>query len=1011
MMRRFRRRGAAPAPAEAAGGSAAGAARGASPRTVRDEFPHRYLLRSSAVPDSPVRELVRELPADPRRPVVVVDVPQKAAGNLGEELGSLLARLREEEPLAVRLVLSGAAAPAGEAGPLAQRLADAWEVTLEAPDAPAVLTPGGLLYVTEPATPGGGWWRFAPGTAPEALGARLPAPRWQHALTRVPLGPIGESVVRAVPAGLALYPAGTAAPRPDELAYAVAVHPERLSVLLGAPRAEPVAAEDLATLLAGLPAEPRHSLRLVPADGREAVGLAEEVCDLLGTEIEVSLGLPVTATGSEDNGEAEGESVRLVSPEGEFTWPAPLTALVCSPTGEDGSRPAPRPAAWAFPEKAGVPGTEPASLRLPSGAWAVAVRSGLWLGTSPEPPAEVRDRAGESRALRVEIAADCLSGKAAGEKRLKDLAALLTGLGAAARTHSELAVSEDVEPDAVAGLRRFAIRTGLTLAAAPRRSSAPALSGSAPTSREVGTSADEATATRTETATPRPSTPVAVAAPTAGGDSAAEPGPPVEPEPETAPPAPRPRAEKAPAARTGAGTPRTEGHPSGTGAAAADPAPRPRPQTTPHTESGPAEPHAQGRPPTGGTVTPLSSARPEETPGPGAGRGLPHTGGRPAVAGAGGALGTRLDPAGAVPDGGPHAPAGSGRPAPARREEPTLPPGAVVGARTTGAGGEEAEPSGPPPSTTSGRTTAGRKPAASATPQPTVPGATAPPPMPAPAGQVVPAPAPSVPAQVRTPVAPAQVRPPAAPARRRRAPVGFSGEPDRRAFRELAAEVWEKHSGPVGQALIRLPALRGTGEDAARADLIAVHLYLSSSPEDPFGARALAEDSEALRPYAACLASGLQRLPALRGTLVRAVAQPAVPDEVVPGAVLECDAPLDVVHLEAQDAPLPPLSHVRYVIRPVTARRTSVLSVDGNGVHALFGTGTAFTVLTRHEAEGDMPARVLLAELPTGTGRFREPSPEAVERLDSAARRPGAAGALAWPDRCTGPFHHAPPVR
>ncbi|NBM19752.1 hypothetical protein [Streptomyces sp. GC420] len=211
----------------------------------------------------------------------------------------------------------------------------------------------------------------------------------------------------------------------------------------------------------------------------------------------------------------------------------------------------------------------------------------------------------------------------------------------------------------------------------------------------------------------------------------------------------------------------------------------------------------------------------------------------------------------------------------------------------------------------------------------------------------------------------------------------------------------------MSQALIRLPALRAGDEEAARVDLIAVHLYLSSSPESAFGARALAENGEALRPYAACLASGLRRLPALRGTLVRAVAQPAVPDEVVPGAVLGCDAPLDVVHLEARNAPLPPLSHVRYVIRPVTARRTSVLGRDGSGVQALFAAGTEFTVLARHDAEADLPARVLLAELPTDTDRFRAPSPEAVERLDSAARRPGTAGAVPWPDRCTGPFPHS----
>ncbi|MER6094556.1 hypothetical protein ABT154_01540 [Streptomyces sp. NPDC001728] len=809
LLRRFSRHRGTSAPAGTAPATAAEAgapvpAVAPAPHTVRDDFPHRHLLRSSEAPDSPVRALVQALPADPRRPVVVVDVPQSAAGNLGEELGSLLARLREDEPLSLRLVLSGAAAPAGEDGPLAQRLADAWDVTLEAPDAPAVLAPGGLLYVTEPATPGGGWWRFVPGEAPEPLGTRLPAPRWQRALTRVPLGPVGAGVVRAVPAGLALGPADAAAPRPDGPAYAVAVDPERPAVLLGTPRADPVAAEDLATLLASLPSEIRRALRLVPADGRDATALAEEVCDLLGAELEVTLGLPLTAeterTETEEGSEAEAEgqepgrtpaeSVRLLSPEGEFTWPAPLASLLCSPTGDDGSRPSPRPTAWSLPASAGTPGPVPATLQLPSGGWAVAVRSGLWIGATHVPPSAVRDRAGEPRALRVEVAAECLAEEPVREATLRDLSTLLATLGPAARAHAELAVSEEAEPEASATLRRFAVRMGLPLAATPRTTTAPK----------------------------------------------------AEPEPEQEPEAER------------------------------DPEP----------------------------VAPASAPTP--TPSPSA--------------------------------------------SPARPAEP------------------EPTPTPPPPAPT--------------------------PSAPKPPTRATPAPA---------------LHPPVPRAPVRRAPEGFSGEADRRAFRDLAAAVWEEHSGPVGQALIRMPALRGSGEDAVRADLIAVRLYLSSAPEDPFGARALAEGAEALRPYAACLASGLRRLPALRGTLVRAVAEPSVPDEVVPGAVLVCDAPLDVVHLETPDAPVPPLTHVRYAVRPMTARRTAVLSRDGNGAQALFAAGTAFAVVARHEADGELPARVLLAELPADAGRFREPSPEALERLDAAARRSGTAP---WPARCTGPFLHVP---
>ncbi|MDV9192784.1 hypothetical protein R6L23_32025, partial [Streptomyces sp. SR27] len=607
-------------------------------------------------------------------------------------------------------------------------------------------------------------------------------------------------------------------------AYAVAVDPERPAVLLGTPRADPVAAEDLATLLASLPSEIRRALRLVPADGRDATALAEEVCDLLGAELEVTLGLPLASetekAETEDGPEAEAEgqepdrrpaeSVRLLSPEGEFTWPAPLASLLCSPTGDDGSRPSPRPTAWNLPASAGTPGPVPATLRLPSGGWAVAVRSGLWIGATHVPPSAVRDRAGEPRALRVEVAAECLAEEAVREATLRDLSALLATLEPAARAHAELAVSEEAEPEASAALRRFAVRTGLPLAATPRTATAPK------------------------------------------AEREPEPNPEREPEPE----------------------------------------------------------REQEREQEPEPVTPASAPTPTPTPTP-------------------------------SPSPSPSPSASAAQPA-------------------------ESEPTRTPP-----------------------------PPAPTPPAPKPPTPAPTTPA----------LRPPVLRAPVRRAPEGFSGEADRRAFRELAAAVWEEHSGPVGQALIRMPALRGSGEDAVRADLIAVRLYLASSPEDPFGARALAEGAEALRPYAACLASGLRRLPALRGTLVRAVAEPSVPDEVVPGAVLVCDAPLDVVHLETPDAPVPPLSHVRYAVRPMTARRTAVLSRDGNGAQALFAAGTAFAVVARHEADGELPARVLLAELPADAGRFREPSPEALERLDAAARRSGTAP---WPDRCTGPFLHVP---
>lgn len=806
------------------------------PRTVLEEFgpgpgpdgASGFLLRSSADRRTSVRELAGNLPVERERPVVVVDVAPDAAGNLGEELGGLLARLRDEHRAAARLVMSGAAArkPDGQL-PLAQRLADAWDFEIEAPDAAAVLVPGGGLFVSEPASPAGGWWRFAPGAEPVALGARLPAPRWQRALARVPLGELGDHTVRQIPAGLLLHPAGAAAPRPGDLAFALAVHPDRPTVLVDGAESRNDLAEDLATLLARLPAELRDQVRLAPGGGPDLLPVAQRVADLLGTEVEVCTGLPLSVP--DPSGGARQERIRLVSAECEHTWPAPLAAVRCLPAeteageaGPDAPRRTPLPVQWLLPD-AVTPDPEPGVGRLPGGSYVVVVRAGLWVGRTPHPPAAVRERPAEARAVRIEVEDAGSDGETRGTL-LKALAALLPELDGQVREYAEIASPVGAGAETVDALRRFAVRNALMFAA------------------------------------PEAPAPVTAA-------------------PIPAAPAPRP----IPAEARTATTPPAQ-------------VPVPAPATRPATSSG--------------------HAGPPKPPVPGAGA-APET--------------------------------------PQPRTAPQV----------------ASAPSTPAPP--------------SATPAPRPP---------------APAPAPHAPVRVASP----------RPLARASAPTGFSSGADRAAFRELAASVWEEHTGPVNRALVHLPALRGPKEEQAQVDLVAVHLYLTSAPDGRFGALALAADAGAgggeLAPYAACLASGLRRLPALRGTLIRAVPGPAIPDEAVPGTVLRCDAPLDVVHREQKGAPTPPDGHVRYAIRPVTARRTSVLAAPGGtgGATALFAAGTEFSVLARHEASGEAPARVLLAEIPGGTTLFRPPSDEAVARLDEAARRDADGPADGWPARCTGHF-------
>ncbi|WP_461031035.1 hypothetical protein, partial [Streptomyces sparsus] len=69
-----------------------------------------------------------------------------------------------------------------------------------------------------------------------------------------------------------------------------------------------------------------------------------------------------------------------------------------------------------------------------------------------------------------------------------------------------------------------------------------------------------------------------------------------------------------------------------------------------------------------------------------------------------------------------------------------------------------------------------------------------------------------------------------------------------------------------------MPALRGREQEEARADLIALMLYLRST-EGQLSHAALhptfGTGDGRLLPYAACVASGLRRLPAFRGAAVR----------------------------------------------------------------------------------------------------------------------------------------------
>ncbi|MFJ9562764.1 hypothetical protein ACIRQQ_22295 [Streptomyces fuscichromogenes] len=273
-----------------------------------------------------------------------------------------------------------------------------------------------------------------------------------------------------------------------------------------------------------------------------------------------------------------------------------------------------------------------------------------------------------------------------------------------------------------------------------------------------------------------------------------------------------------------------------------------------------------------------------------------------------------------------------------------------------------------------------------------------------PAGQP-PAPRPAAPSAPRSVAGGVQAGPAFVPARR-------STEAERGVFREAAQEVWDRHSAAVSRVITRMPALRGHELGAARTDLVAVHAYLTVD-DGPFSAaeltRALAEGSrdEDVAAFAACLVSGLGRLPSYRGVAVRGG---SLPPGLAPGQEFHVPGPVSAL-LGGAAGPAGPEG--RCVIWSATGRRVrSLLGAAPDEV--VFAPGTSFRAL--QVSSGDEVPLALLREVPgigaAGTGSagvglddmdraVLKQLQVALEKSASAAR---GESPQAWPPRCVGPM-------
>jgi hypothetical protein len=238
-------------------------------------------------------------------------------------------------------------------------------------------------------------------------------------------------------------------------------------------------------------------------------------------------------------------------------------------------------------------------------------------------------------------------------------------------------------------------------------------------------------------------------------------------------------------------------------------------------------------------------------------------------------------------------------------------------------------------------------------------------------------------------------------------------------FRTLVQPIWERHSAAVNRAMTRMPALRGGQVDAARIDLVAVHVHLSGGLGELAGFEPGSPGADAPpEAYVACLASGLSRLSSYRGAAVRG-GLPADGDlkRFVPGTVLHGPAPVST--LPIGDAAALSTASGGYVIWSSTGRRVRPLLGSGSGTGSeeiVFPPGTAFRVLGVRTS-GPAPIVLLSEIIRVGSetdGRFGvlgDADRAAMERLDEALRKQGTtAGATspaAWPARCAAPLGEA----
>ncbi|MEV7986804.1 hypothetical protein [Micromonospora sp. NPDC085948] len=221
---------------------------------------------------------------------------------------------------AARLAVSGTGTTPTTGPPPAATLARQLQADVYAPSGQLLLVPGGGLFAVD------GWrWFRADGSISDG-GHRYPPPHWEAEVDTL-VRHVGSGIrAHCVPAGLWLYadsPDLPDLPDPslDDLAFAVPMDAERVTVVLGRPGAATPGVEAALSILDAL--DPSMVIAPYGEAADEALRLAATIADRWDRPVEVATGLPIL------DDEHRPVSV-AIDPDGDW-WTPPVARLRCAP--------------------------------------------------------------------------------------------------------------------------------------------------------------------------------------------------------------------------------------------------------------------------------------------------------------------------------------------------------------------------------------------------------------------------------------------------------------------------------------------------------------------------------------------------------------------------------------------------------------------------------------------------------------------------------------------------------